>query len=464
MPAPDVVAVVALGRIAGRGPPVGEVRRRAARVVLVVPDDRPGPSLLKAPGRAIAVRELGGGPVRVGRSPGEAAASASTVGNRSTKLVHAGAPRATWVCWRIVSETSTRYGSVVPRNGKRRPARSYQPRTAARKASRSASVRSVPDRCPARPAIVIGVARSARAGDRGAGPSQRAGRTANRAGRLPRTRTRRTPWPRPGRRAGSRRPHDPRRPADGRSRRRAGIARATAAARRRCRVPRGRPAPSRCPWRDARRCSTRGRTTSSRLATSRIAGAGRRRSSIGRIGSPSKSTRTKPSGVGGSARDGGRRGSSSAGADRRGPRAAVSRVRIAGVQARRSGPMAGSSASSSVAADRRDSPYARHARRSSRSAGRGANASTSPGSASAEWSSARTCPSSAASSVAYSSATTPGATIQSVSRSAVVSKASSASGISSWSIATVATVPSRPTYSAEPASAGTIRRPRSSAR
>ena len=206
---------------------------------------------------------------------------------------------------------------------------------------------------------------------------------------------------------------------------------------------------------------------SSRLATSRIAGASRRRSSIGRIGSPSKSTRTKPVRRPEDlpevevAVDPGQRAGSSVERPRAPPAGRGSPA------SRRAGRRRPPGRRPGGRSPRPDAPRRSAARRGDRPARprRGANASTSPGSASAAWSSARTSPE------------LGGVLRRVLERDRRPARRSSRPaarrwsrrrpphpGSSSWSIATVATVPSRPTYSAEPASAGTSRSPRSSAR
>ena len=50
-----------------------------------------------------------------------AAASASTVGQRSSQVVQRGTTLATCVCWSITSLTSTAYGSRSVRHGRSRP-------------------------------------------------------------------------------------------------------------------------------------------------------------------------------------------------------------------------------------------------------------------------------------------------------------------------------------------------------
>ena len=54
-------------------------------------------------------------------SAGEAAASASTVGQRSSHSSHRGTTRETCVCWSITSETRIAYGSVVLLQGRSLP-------------------------------------------------------------------------------------------------------------------------------------------------------------------------------------------------------------------------------------------------------------------------------------------------------------------------------------------------------
>src|SRR5688500_6947188 len=58
------------------------------------------------------------------------------------KLVQRSPARFAWVCWAIVSDTSTENGSDVARNGRSRPWASYQARIAARARSGTAGAGS----------------------------------------------------------------------------------------------------------------------------------------------------------------------------------------------------------------------------------------------------------------------------------------------------------------------------------
>ncbi len=60
MPGPDVIAVVALARLAGGRAEVGEVALRTGRLVVVVAGRRHRPIPVPAPGRVIALTKLGG--------------------------------------------------------------------------------------------------------------------------------------------------------------------------------------------------------------------------------------------------------------------------------------------------------------------------------------------------------------------------------------------------------------------
>src|SRR5918992_5368867 len=62
-------------------------------------------------------------------SAAEAAASASTVGQRSSQRRYRGTTRSTCVCWSMTSETRIAYGSRVRRHGRSRPFSSYQARS-----------------------------------------------------------------------------------------------------------------------------------------------------------------------------------------------------------------------------------------------------------------------------------------------------------------------------------------------
>ena len=151
-------------------------RRRHGRCTARRPGSRwrPATSLGKSP--PSSSHDDPGGPLEVDRPPvvaqaaprpkdvgGARAASDSTVGNWAVNLTQAGPPREIWVCCRSVSETRTRYGSVVPRNGKARPWASNQARTALRNAARSSPARRSVAR--ASPAVIVPVSRIYRRGD-----------------------------------------------------------------------------------------------------------------------------------------------------------------------------------------------------------------------------------------------------------------------------------------------------------
>src|ERR671939_257831 len=72
-------------------------------------------------------------------SAGEAAASASAVGHRSSHARYRGTTRATCVCWSMTSLTRMAYGSRVARHGRSRRTAAYQRSSAPRRASRSAA-------------------------------------------------------------------------------------------------------------------------------------------------------------------------------------------------------------------------------------------------------------------------------------------------------------------------------------
>src|ERR1051326_1620748 len=61
-------------------------------------------------------------------SAGDAAASASTVGQRSSHRCHLGTTRSTWVCCAMTSLTRMAYGSRVRRQGSSLPVSRYQSR------------------------------------------------------------------------------------------------------------------------------------------------------------------------------------------------------------------------------------------------------------------------------------------------------------------------------------------------
>src|SRR5438105_11660796 len=64
-------------------------------------------------------------------SAGDAAASAATVGQRSSQACQRGTTRSTWVCCAITSETRIAYASRVSRHGRARAFWPYHSRSAA---------------------------------------------------------------------------------------------------------------------------------------------------------------------------------------------------------------------------------------------------------------------------------------------------------------------------------------------
>src|SRR4029453_13214547 len=66
VPRPGVVAVVAPGRIASSGTEVAVVALGSGRLVVVVAGRGPRPRLVPAPGRTVAIAELGSRPGRIG--------------------------------------------------------------------------------------------------------------------------------------------------------------------------------------------------------------------------------------------------------------------------------------------------------------------------------------------------------------------------------------------------------------
>ena len=95
VPRAEVDAVVALGRIAGRGAEVVEVRDgRGARIVFVIADHRIRTGLVAAPGRVVTVLEVGGRAVGIGVvAQGEDGALRGVEHRRRGLVVGAVAPR-----------------------------------------------------------------------------------------------------------------------------------------------------------------------------------------------------------------------------------------------------------------------------------------------------------------------------------------------------------------------------------